>query len=58
VKERDIAFYPQKKLQGVESGSCKIVFEGSQASFDLLVGIPPHVTPKVVREAGLTDETG
>ena len=58
LRERGIAFYPQHKLQRIESGSNKIVFEGSQASFDLLVGIPPHVAPKVVREAGLTDETG
>lgn len=58
LKERDIAFYPQQKLQKIESGSRKIIFEGGQVSFDLLVGIPPHVAPKVVREAGLTDKTG
>jgi sulfide:quinone oxidoreductase len=58
LKERDIKFYPQQKVQRLESESRTIVFEGSEASFDLLVGIPPHVAPKVVREAGLTDETG
>jgi sulfide:quinone oxidoreductase len=58
LEERDIKFYPQRKVQRLESGSRTIVFEGDEASFDLLVGIPPHVAPKVVREAGLTDETG
>lgn len=58
LKERGIAYYPQQKLQKIENGSRKIVFEGGQAAFDLLVGIPPHLSPKVVREAGLTDETG
>lgn len=58
LNERDIKFYPQHKVQRLESGSRKIVFEEGEASFDLLVGIPPHVAPKVVREAGLTDETG
>jgi sulfide:quinone oxidoreductase len=58
LKERDIKFNPQHKVQRLESGSRTIVFEGSEASFDLMVGIPPHVAPKVVREAGLTDETG
>jgi len=58
LKERDIKLYPQQKVQRLESGSRTIVFEGGEASFDLLVGIPPHVAPKVVREAGLTDETG
>ncbi len=38
LKERDIAFYLQQKLQKVESGSRKIVFEGSQAR--------PRLNPK------------
>ncbi|MBU2608261.1 MAG: NAD(P)/FAD-dependent oxidoreductase [Chloroflexi bacterium] len=58
LKERDIGYYPQQKVQRIESGSRKIVFEEGETSFDLLVGVPPHVAPKVVREAGLTDETG
>ncbi|MDO8636419.1 MAG: FAD/NAD(P)-binding oxidoreductase, partial [Dehalococcoidia bacterium] len=58
MKEREIAYYPQQKLQKIDSGARKIVFEGREASFDLLVGIPPHMAPKVVRQAGLTDETG
>ena len=33
-------------------------FKGGEAPFDLLVGLPPNVAPKVVQDAGLTDETG
>lgn len=58
LKERDIQFYPQQRLQRIDNVSRQMVFEGGQASFDLLVGIPPHGAPKVVREAGLTDESG
>ena len=58
LKEHDIKYYPQQKVQRIKSGDRKIVFEGGEAPFDLLVGIPPHAAPKVVREAGLTDETG
>ena len=58
LKERDIKYYPQHKVQRIESGSRKIVFENAEAPFDLLVGIPPNTAPKVVLEAGLTDETG
>ena len=58
LKERDIKYYPQQKVQRIKSGERKIIFEGGEAPFDLLVGIPPHTAPKVVREAGLTDETG
>ncbi len=56
LAEHNIKFYPQQKLQRIEKD--KIIFEGGEALFDLLVGIPPHAAPKVVREAGLTDETG
>jgi sulfide:quinone oxidoreductase len=31
---------------------------GATAEFDLLVYVPPHRVPTVVREAGLTNETG
>ena len=58
LKERDIMYHPQQKVQRIESGDRKIVFEGGEATFDLLVGMPPNAAPKVVREAGLTDETG
>ena len=58
LKERDIKYNPQQKLQRIESEARKIIFEGGEVHFDLLVGIPPHTAPKVVREAGLTDETG
>ncbi|MEE8418508.1 MAG: FAD/NAD(P)-binding oxidoreductase [Dehalococcoidales bacterium] len=56
LEEHDIKFNPQRKLQKIEKG--KIVFEDGEAPFDLLVGIPPHSAPKVVKEAGLTDESG
>ena len=58
LKERDIKYYPQQKIQRIESKDREIIFEGGKASFDLLVGIPPNTAPKVVREAGLTDKTG
>ena len=58
LEERDIKFNPKQKVQTVDAGSRKIVFEEGEAFYDLLVGVPPHVAPRVVREAGLTDETG
>lgn len=58
LKEHDIKYNPQQKVQRIEVGARKIVFENNEAPFDLLVGIPPNVAPKVVRQAGMTDETG
>ncbi len=55
-KERGIEFHPQHKTRRIEPG--KVIFEAGEASFDLLIGVPPHSAPRVVREAGLTDETG
>ena len=55
LEERDIKFNPQHKVERVDAASRKIVFEGGEAAFDLLLGVPPHVAPAVVREAGLTD---
>jgi sulfide:quinone oxidoreductase len=57
-KERDIEFHPQQKTRRINSEARKVVFEAGEASFDLLIGVPPHAAPRVVREAGLTDETG
>ncbi len=58
LEERDIKFNPQRKVERVDAASRNIIFEDGETSFDLLVGVPPHVAPSVVREAGLTDETG
>lgn len=58
LEERDIGFNPKRKVQRVDAASRTIIFEDGETSYDLLVGVPPHVAPKVVRDAGLTNETG
>ncbi len=58
LEERDIKFNPKRKVERVDAASRKIIFEDGETSYDLLVGVPPHVAPKVVRDAGLTNETG
>lgn len=58
VKERNIEYHSQQKVRRIDNNTRKIVFEEGEVSFDLLVGVPPHAAPRVVREAGLTDETG
>jgi len=57
MKARGIDATFKTKLKEVQSG--KAVFDdGSAIPFDLLIAVPPHVCPAVVKEAGLTDETG
>ncbi len=57
-KERGINFHPQQKTRRVDSQAHKIIFEAGEASFDLLIGVPPHAAPRISKDAGLTDETG
>lgn len=53
ISQRGIRFNPSHKLKSVSN---KLEFEnGSSADYDLLVGIPPHRAPDVVRNAGLAE---
>ena len=59
LKTRQIAYRNNVKLASVDKDGRKVVFEGSASmDFDLLFAVPPHRTPKAVRESGLTGETG
>ena len=57
VSHRGIRFHPLHKLKLVADG--KLEFEnGSHVDYDVLVGIPPHRAPEIVRSAGLVIESG
>lgn len=59
VEDRGITYHPQHQVTEVDAGSKTLHFaDGARADFDFLVYIPPHVAPDVVREAGLTGESG
>jgi sulfide:quinone oxidoreductase len=51
-----ITFHPNHKATSIEAG--KVNFENKQIEYDLLLGVPPHKAPLVVRESGLTGESG
>jgi sulfide:quinone oxidoreductase len=56
---RGIAFNPQRTTKHVDAGARRIRFEdGSEAPYDLLITVPPHESPMLVRDAGLTDASG
>ena len=56
LEERGIASRTGAKLERVEPG--RAVFSDGELEFDLLIAVPPHRTPDVVRESGLTGESG
>jgi sulfide:quinone oxidoreductase len=59
LAQRGIAFHPQRKTARVDAAARRIVFEdGAEAGYDLLIAVPPHEAPKVVRDAGLLNPAG
>ncbi|TAJ83085.1 MAG: NAD(P)/FAD-dependent oxidoreductase [Gallionellaceae bacterium] len=59
VEARGIAYHPEQQVKEVDAANRRITFtNGAATEFDLLLYIPPHRAPAVVREAGLTNESG
>jgi sulfide:quinone oxidoreductase len=59
LTERGIWFSPNARLKAVDPKAHKLFFEdGSDAPCDLVVGVPVHEAPTLVREAGLEGESG
>lgn len=55
-KERNIEFIPNRKVAKLDHDKkSAILDDGTALPFDLFLGIPKHVAPKVVIESGLTD---
>ena len=59
LESRGIAFHPLHRLTSVRPATRELSFDG-QSPFhcDLLVAIPPHRGPRLVREAGLANDAG
>ena len=56
---RAIGFHAQRVTARVDGTAQRVVFEdGSEVRYDLLIAVPPHEAPSVVREAGLTGPSG
>src|SRR3989344_6349469 len=63
LAERKIGFNPETKLVSVNPQKRELQFSvqdgnGKTTSFDLLVFIPPHQGPKVMKDSGLGNEAG
>jgi sulfide:quinone oxidoreductase len=59
LEQRGIAFHPNLKLEGVDGETRTLRFgSGECAAFDLLLGVPPHRAPLVLRDSGLLGESG
>jgi sulfide:quinone oxidoreductase len=59
VEEKGITYHPQHQIAAVDPSTHRLTFtNGAEATYDLLAYVPPHRAPRVVRESGLTAESG
>jgi sulfide:quinone oxidoreductase len=59
VEARGIGYHPEHQVVEVDPARRRLTFaNGVTTGFDLLAYVPPHRAPGVVRDAGLTDDTG
>ena len=56
LEMRGISYHPNLKLAKVDPEKRELSFEkGEKIGYDLLVAVPPHRVPNVVKDAGLTE---
>jgi sulfide:quinone oxidoreductase len=56
---KGIAYHPDHQIVRADAAARRLHFaNGAEASYDLLAFVAPHRAPRVVREAGLTAESG
>ena len=59
LRGRGIEVHTGHVLEEVDPDARSLVFQGGErAAYDLLLAIPPHRTPDVVRASGLANESG
>lgn len=59
LSERNIGFNPGSKPKEIDGKNRIVAFDnGNKAKYDLLVGVPTHVVPKVIRDSGLAGPVG
>ena len=59
MKEKSIEYWPNHKPVSVDAASKTVRYEnGASMSFDLMAAMYPHCAPDVVRQSGLTDDSG
>jgi sulfide:quinone oxidoreductase len=58
LEERGIELHWEQIPMKINPASRRILFELEDTTFDLLVGVPPHVAPLAVRQSGLADASG
>lgn len=59
IEARGIIYRPEHQVKEIDPAARRITFANDvTAEFDLLLYVPPHRAPAVVRDAGMTNESG
>lgn len=59
LEARGIGFHPERSAARIDPDSRELVLgEGERVPYDLLLGVPPHRAPEVLRRSGLAAESG
>jgi len=59
LDKKGIRFHPKMQLDSVDTKSKQLFFNGKETfKYDLLVVIPPHQAPEVIRKSGLANAKG
>lgn len=59
LEAKGIRFNPQLKPSNIDVERKEIIFTNHEPTpFDLLAGVPPHTTPKMIKEFPLANESG
>jgi sulfide:quinone oxidoreductase len=59
LQRRGIELHPNRSVDEIEPDGRRLAFpEGERASYDLLLGVPPHRAPEAVRTSELAGQSG
>lgn len=59
LAERGITLHPEHSIESIDPATHELrLTNGRTAGYDLLLGVPPHRAPEVLRASGLAAETG
>lgn len=56
LTEMGVEYNFEYKAVSINAETKEITFDKGRANYDLLLVVPPHISPKVIRESGLTDD--
>jgi sulfide:quinone oxidoreductase len=58
MDERGIDYHFEQQVTEIDGTSQTLEFEDEETSYDILIGIPPHRAPQVLKQAELVDASG